>query len=241
LKKPREVTRRCAMRSQCISITGIRARFIHQDRLRSHSPVARKLKTYQTSIGFFDIAVAAPSMKAALAAWGSNSNLFHQGFAREVTDPQVIAATLKKPGVVLRRPVGSHKPFQEHADLPTDLPAAASRRKSEKPRRAAKKTASHNIDDAAARKAALAFEKKQQQRERQRRRQQAAQAGKHERRQLKVAKAEAAIEQARQEHQAKLKTIEDERARLERLEEQEGTRWETVKMRLETAVKRARR
>ncbi len=27
--------------------------------------VARKLKTYQTSLGFYDLAVAAPSMKAA--------------------------------------------------------------------------------------------------------------------------------------------------------------------------------
>ncbi|MDI4234164.1 hypothetical protein OZ411_15225 [Bradyrhizobium sp. Arg237L] len=32
--------------------------------------MARKLKTYQTSLGFFDLAVAAPSMKAALEAWG---------------------------------------------------------------------------------------------------------------------------------------------------------------------------
>src|SRR6478672_9602980 len=33
--------------------------------------MARKLKTYTTSVGFFDLAVAAPSMKAALEAWGS--------------------------------------------------------------------------------------------------------------------------------------------------------------------------
>jgi colicin import membrane protein len=39
--------------------------------------MARKLKTYQTSIGFFDLAIAAPSMKAALDARGSKSNLFH--------------------------------------------------------------------------------------------------------------------------------------------------------------------
>jgi colicin import membrane protein len=60
--------------------------------------MARKLKTYQTSLGFFDLAIAAPSMKAALEAWGSKSNLFHQGFAREVDDPKVIAATMLKPG-----------------------------------------------------------------------------------------------------------------------------------------------
>ena len=43
-------------------------------------------------------------MKAALAAWGSNSNLFHQGFASEATDPRIIAAAMKMPGVVLKRP-----------------------------------------------------------------------------------------------------------------------------------------
>ena len=41
--------------------------------------MARKLKTYQTSLGFFDLVIAAPSMKAALEAWGADSNLFHQG------------------------------------------------------------------------------------------------------------------------------------------------------------------
>jgi hypothetical protein len=69
--------------------------------------MARKLKTYQTSLGFFDLAIAAPSMKAALEAWGADSNLFHQGAAKESDDPDVIAATMAKPGVVLRRPVGS--------------------------------------------------------------------------------------------------------------------------------------
>ncbi|MET4035820.1 hypothetical protein ABIB94_007521 [Bradyrhizobium sp. JR7.2] len=45
--------------------------------------MARKLKTFQTSLGFYDLAVAAPSMKAALEAWGADSNLFHQGVAKE--------------------------------------------------------------------------------------------------------------------------------------------------------------
>jgi hypothetical protein len=53
--------------------------------------MARKLKTYQTSVGFFDLAIAAPSMKAALEAWSSSSNLFHRG-AKEVDDPEVVAA-----------------------------------------------------------------------------------------------------------------------------------------------------
>jgi hypothetical protein len=37
--------------------------------------MARKLKTYQTSLGFYDLALGAPSMKAALEACGSN----HEG------------------------------------------------------------------------------------------------------------------------------------------------------------------
>lgn len=82
--------------------------------------MARKLKTYQTSLGFFDQAIAAPSMKAALEAWGADSNLFHQGAAKQSDDPDVIAATLAKPGVVLKRPVGSKGPFSEHPGLPTE-------------------------------------------------------------------------------------------------------------------------
>src|SRR3989440_4491196 len=83
--------------------------------------MARKLKTYETSLGFFDQAIAAPSMKAALEAWGADSNLFHQGAAKEIHDPDVIAATMAMPGVVLRRPVGSHGSFNEHAELPAEL------------------------------------------------------------------------------------------------------------------------
>lgn len=82
--------------------------------------MARKLKTYQTSLGFFDQAIAAPSMKAALEAWGADSNLFHQGAAKQSGDPEVIAATMAKPGVVLKRPVGSKGPFSEHPGLPTE-------------------------------------------------------------------------------------------------------------------------
>ena len=46
-----------------------------------------KTQSYQPSLGFYDQAIAAPSMKAALEAWGSNSNQFHQGAARETSDP----------------------------------------------------------------------------------------------------------------------------------------------------------
>jgi hypothetical protein len=41
-----------------------------------------------SSLGFFEQAVAAQSIKAALEAWGADSNLFHQGAAQESTDPK---------------------------------------------------------------------------------------------------------------------------------------------------------
>jgi len=71
-------------------------------------------------------------MKAALEAWGAGSNLFHQGVAKESGDPDVVAATMSKPGVVLRRPVGSDGPFREHADLPTDLAGDGPKHKTRK-------------------------------------------------------------------------------------------------------------
>jgi hypothetical protein len=83
--------------------------------------MARKLKTYVTSLGFFDLAIAAPSMKAALGACGADINLFHQGIAKESNDSHIVAATMSKPDVILRRPVGSDEPFREHAELPTHL------------------------------------------------------------------------------------------------------------------------
>src|SRR5215471_8063402 len=89
--------------------------------MQGSARMARTLKTYQTSLGFFDLAVAAPSMKVALEAWGADSNLFHQGAAKQSEDSDVIAATMAAPGVVLKRPVGSSGPFKERAELPTSL------------------------------------------------------------------------------------------------------------------------
>jgi hypothetical protein len=109
--------------------------------------MARKLKTYVTNLGFFELALAAPSMKAALEAWGMGHNAFHQGFARESDDPRIVAAAMAKPGVVLKRPVGSKGAFTENARLPKDwmlAPPKGELPKRElskaKPKAAAKKT-----------------------------------------------------------------------------------------------------
>jgi hypothetical protein len=66
-----------------------------------------KLKVFRTPIGFHDAYVAAPSMKAALEAWGSSTNLFSQGAAELVTDPKLTRAPLARPGEVVRVPRGS--------------------------------------------------------------------------------------------------------------------------------------
>jgi hypothetical protein len=204
--------------------------------------MARKLKTYQTSLGFFDLAVAAPSMKAALEAWGADSNLFHQGAAKQSDDSDVIAATMAAPGVVLKRPVGSSGPFKEHAELPTNL---ASDDISKKPgstsvRPKPQKHPKPAKDQTADREAAPAFEKEQKRREHERAKEEAAQRKERERRQKTVDKAQSALDAARRTHE---KNASDVRAQLDALEERlqaEEARWEKEKARLEAALRRAR-
>ncbi|WP_342730312.1 cell envelope biogenesis protein TolA [Bradyrhizobium sp. B117] len=210
----------------------------------------RKLRTYQTSLGFYDQAVAAPSMKAALQAWGASSNLFHQGVAKETDDPDVVAATMASPGVVLRRPVGSDDPFTENAQLPTDLAddeAKPKRRPKRKPKAESKKRpvrTAHKIsrkaDDEAARKAAAAFEKEERRREAERRKEEAAHAKARARRDKAVAAAEAALEEARRVHAARIEAIEAERAAIDERAEAEQTRWDKQRRKLEDALRRAR-
>ena len=203
--------------------------------------MARKLKTYQTSLGFFDLAIAAPSMKAALEAWGADSNLFHQGAAKESVDPDIVAATMAKPGVVLRRPVGSAGSFGEHAELPTDLGGPGPTKAVRKSKgRTAKQPSSRPIDKGAERKAALAFEKEQKRRERERASEEAARQKDRERRQKAIDKAQATLNKAEQEHAKRAAAIQAEVEALEKRSQAEQARWDKEKGRLEAALRRAR-
>jgi hypothetical protein len=199
----------------------------------------RKLKSYVTSMGFFDLAIAAPSMKAALAAWGAHSNLFHQGIAKQTDDPEVVAVTVSKPGVILRRPVGSNEPFSEHAGLPTHLPGLEVDSKPGN-RRKRTKQAPRKVDDRAAREAALKFEKAQRQREAERRKERAALARERERREQAIEKAEAALDKAQREHEERASAIEADRAAIERRAQTENARWERQKEKLQAVLRRAR-
>lgn len=202
--------------------------------------MARKLKTYTTSAGFFDLAVAAPSMKAALEAWGSKNNLFHHGFAKVSDDPKIVAATMAHPGVVLRRPVGSTGSFSEHARLPTDLPVA----KTERPvsKRIAKKhePPPRPVDEEAARQAARAFEQEQKRRDIERRKEEATRQKERARRERAIAAAEGALEDGRRKHEARLEEIEKERIALDKRAQAEEARWQEQKDDLEADLRKAR-
>jgi colicin import membrane protein len=199
--------------------------------------MARKLKIYQTSIGFYDLVIAAPSMKAALEAWGANSNLFHQGFAREIDDGDTVAAALEKPGVILKRPVGTGGPFTEHPDLPDDLP----RGNAEKPPAThLKARPAKGVDDHAARKAALAFEQERQRRENERRKVEAAEARQRARRERAMDKAQAAIDAAERQHEELASAIDERRRALEAEAKDEDDRWTEQRSRLKAALERAK-
>jgi hypothetical protein len=200
--------------------------------------MVRKLKTYQTSLGFFDLAIAAPSMKAALEAWGADSNLFHQGVAKESDDPDVVAATMSKPGIVLKRPVGSDGPFGEHADLPR-LSGKESGRRTARSRAKPKTRQPGRTDDKAARLAALEYEKAERLRESERRSEEIARQRQRQRRQRAVAKAQAALAQAEREHDRRASAIEAERSAVEKRSQAEQGRWQKQKKKLQIALGRA--
>lgn len=198
----------------------------------------RKLKTYQTSLGFYDLAIAAPSMKAALEAWGAGSNLFHQGFAKESDDPDVVAAAMAKPGVVLKRPAGSSRRFAEHADLP-DLDEEGAKpkkgRRLEPTGRAAPKM---SIEDSS--KAAAQFEREQKRRDAERRREEATREKERAKRERLVAKAQAALDAAQREHEERSEALDAERRDLEKRVGGEDARWEGEREKLKDALRRAR-
>jgi hypothetical protein len=97
----------------------------------------RKLKVFRTSTGFHDAYVAAPSRKAALAAWGADADLFARGVAEEVSDPKLAKAALERPGEVIRLSRGDLS-AQLKALPPRRKAAGSEPSKAEKPRRTAK-------------------------------------------------------------------------------------------------------
>lgn len=208
--------------------------------------MARKLKTFTTSIGFFDLAIAAPSMKAALEAWGAGFNLFHHGFARQTDDRSIVSATMASPGVVLRRPVGTNKAFTEHAEVSSALPTRKAQKarppKAQPGKVPPKKSAgpAKPADEKVSRAAALAFEKEQERRERRSRKEEEALQKEGHRRDRAIAAAEAALEEAERAHKRTVQELETAQAALDRKSAKEEARWKKEQERLQDGLRRAR-
>lgn len=200
----------------------------------------RALKTYITNLGFFELAIAAPSMKAALEAWGMNHNAFKQGFAKETDDPRIIAATAAQPGVVLKRAVGSKDEFRTDARLPASLPSIRPPR-IEAPKTRRRPPAKPKPDRKAARADIISFEKARAKRDKER----AAAAAKAEKERAAKRRvtdaAEAVLDKARERHEAALAAIAGEQEKLERRAHKERERWEAERKKLQAALDKADR
>jgi hypothetical protein len=172
---------------------------------------------------------------------GRRQHLFHQGAAKESHDPDVIAATMAKPGVVLKRPVGSVGPFGEHAELPKNLSDGGRSRKAAatSPRRKAKQ-APVRPDKRADRKAAKAYERERQRREREEAKEEAARQKERERRQQAVEKAQKALDKAEREHMQRAAALHGQIEALEKRLKAEDDDWDKQEERLKAALRRAR-
>ncbi|HEX4634758.1 MAG TPA: hypothetical protein VH189_01170 [Rhizomicrobium sp.] len=184
-------------------------------------------------------------MKAALDAWGFRHNAFQQGFASQTNDARIIAAATARPGIVLRRPVGTSQPFQEDAGLPEDFaipkigkaekavpkPAPAPRPKARTPVRKGEGKAESA--------AIISFEKEKARRDHQRAQEDVRTKRARAKRQHAIDQAQSGLEKARLQHERKLEKLERERALLERRMQKEQESWQARRGSLESALDRA--
>jgi colicin import membrane protein len=215
----------------------------------------RKLKTFITNLGFYELAISVPTMKAALEAWGLGHNAFKHGFAKQTDDPKIVAATEAAPGVVLRRPIGSNGPFKEDADLPRVTAAAMTAAKkatpkSTQPSKPAKPPKRRLTPEIKAKprapvidleKARREREKKEKQEAKERERAEALAQREQAKKDRAVQKAKDALSAARQRHEDTLADLAQRRGVLDAQEEKENDRWEKERHRLEAELFKAKR
>ncbi|WPM83758.1 cell envelope biogenesis protein TolA [Bradyrhizobium sp. 62B] len=150
----------------------------------------------------------------------------------------MVAETMSKPWVVLKRPAGSSGPFAEHADLP-DLNDEGAKPKKSHPADS-KRRAAPKISGEDSRKAAAAFEREQKRRDDQRQRVEAEREKKRAKREKLAAKAQGELDAAQREHEERSKGLEAERHDIEKRIEAEDARWTRERERLKGALHRAR-
>ena len=163
---------------------------------------------------------------------GRGQQSLSPGAARQSEDPDVVAATMAKPGVMLKRPVGSNGPFKEHAELPTNLGHATARPSKAAREPAGQKTSSRPADKAAELKAAVAYEREQKRRVRERAREEAARPNGREHRQQAVDKAQSSLDKAEREHAERAGAIQAEADAIEKSAPAENARWKKEKEQL---------
>jgi hypothetical protein len=140
----------------------------------------------------------------------------------------------------MKRPVGSDKPFSEHADLPTAASLDAHLRGNEAARKQARAPKARKKDEKAERRAAVAFENEERKREKQRDKEAAAAA-------KGCRPAECCDEKSRKSAGRRTPPTRCEgrpdrkRSGIERRSDAKEQRWQKLKSRLETAFRKASR
>ena len=210
--------------------------------------MTRKLKTFVTTAGFFELAVAAPSMKAAVGLLGVKDSAFAQGFAHETDDLSIRDVTMERPGTVLRRAVGTKGKFAENAELPklSALQHALKHKRAAAPQRAASaakrpkaaKSRKKNTDKD--QKAAELYDLAEKRRERDERKAEASRIKEKESRGRATEKARLALEEARSRHRERMGDIEMQREVLDQKARLENERWEKEEAKFKAALRSAK-
>ncbi|MER8565955.1 hypothetical protein NKH85_19635 [Mesorhizobium sp. M0924] len=151
----------------------------------------------------------------------------------------MVEATIATPGVVLRRPVGSHGEFTEKAMLPK-APEGRRRVREDRvqPAHGAKK-ADTRSNEKLELKAAAALEKERKLEAVNRAKAKADRERAKKQRERIIAKANAAFEGARSRHEGAVDSIRQRRLELDKEEAQEKERWEREQQRHDDATKEA--
>jgi colicin import membrane protein len=187
--------------------------------------MARKLKTFQD---FYDPAIAGRLVKAALEAWAPEAISFIRALRRRRMTRRWLPRRCRSPG-------WSSGGLRDRLDASLNIPSCPTNSSNTGPARNVKrKRKKHrpNISDKAARQAGSEFERAQGRRDAERRREEAALARERERREKAITKAQAAVDEAKEEHEAQASAIEAERAAIEKRTEDEDVRWKKLRDKL---------
>ncbi len=205
------------------------------------SNMPRKFQVFVTNLGFFELAIAAPSMKAALDAWGMNHNAFAHGFAKKTDDAAIVEAAMAHPGTVVKRAVGSKGAFKPDTDMPDKLPAIAPKLASAKTKPAPKaKPRPKTKPEHKSRAVLLSFQAAKEKRDRQRAREEERRAAQAQKQLVRIQqateKAQAALEDAAAHQEKALAAMEREQEKLEDRARKEKDRWNAQRRKLQASV-----